>query len=178
MLLALIPGDNSPAHGINSIEEWITLYGDDILRLAYLYTRDRSKSEDVFQEVFIRAYRKSDSFRGDSSIKTWLLRITMNVCRDMMREFWWRRVMVVAPPEQIDRGLSAEHQALLHDRNDTLLQTVYAIPRSFKEVILLYYYEELETKEISTVLRIPEGTVRSRLHRAREHLKQQLKGKI
>ena len=67
------------------IEELIDLYGDAILRLCILYLGDRQLAEDAFQETFLKAWEKWDGFRGESSVKTWLTRIAVNTCRDMLR---------------------------------------------------------------------------------------------
>jgi RNA polymerase sigma-70 factor (ECF subfamily) len=72
------------------IEELIDLYGDGILRLCILYLGDRHLAEDAFQETFVKAWKKRDDFRGDSSVKTWLTRIAINTCRDLLRSGWFR----------------------------------------------------------------------------------------
>jgi RNA polymerase sigma-70 factor, ECF subfamily len=69
-----------------AIEEMMELYGSLIIRTAYFYVNDRYLAEDISQEVFIRAYRNWGKFRGDSSVKTWLIKITINLCRDHLRK--------------------------------------------------------------------------------------------
>ena len=110
-----------------------------------------------------------DTFRGDSSVKTWLLRITMNVCKDLRRSFWFRRVWTGKLPERTaDDGLP-EQQVIEREQNRGLWEQVLDLPSPLKDVIILYYYQELDVKiEIARVLEVPEGTVRSRLHRARK----------
>src|SRR5690606_2035399 len=95
-----VPSENEKVTSHVKIQQWIDLYGDDVLKIAYMYLRDKSKAEDAFQEVFLRAFRQMDTFRGDSSVKTWLLRITMNVCKDLRRSFWFRRVWTGKLPER------------------------------------------------------------------------------
>ena len=72
------------------IEELIDLYGDDILRLCLLYLGDRQLAEDAFQETFVKAWKRMSSFRGESSVKTWLCTIAVNTCRSMLRTGWLR----------------------------------------------------------------------------------------
>ena len=67
------------------LEAWMEQYGTELLRLCYLYIKDHQLAEDAVQDTFVKAYTKYDSFRGNSSIKTWLTAIAINVCRDIMR---------------------------------------------------------------------------------------------
>jgi RNA polymerase sigma-70 factor (ECF subfamily) len=74
--------------------EWeniVTQHGNNIMRLAYFYLKDRALAEDIMQEVFLRAYQKIGTFRGDSNMENWLLRITANLCKDHFRSWFWRR---------------------------------------------------------------------------------------
>lgn len=152
-------------------------YGDDVLKIAYMYLRDPTKAEDAFQEVFLRAYKQIGSFRGDSGVKTWLLRIAINVCKDMRRSFWFRRVWTGTLPERAADDKPPEQLAIDREQNRGLWEQVLKLPPPMKDVIILYYYQELDIKETARVLGIAEGTVRSRLHRAREKLKTMLEGR-
>lgn len=180
LLFALVPSENALREREAAIESWIGEYGDDVLRIAYMYLRDRQRAEDAFQEVFLRAFRKYGTFRGDSRAKTWLVRITINVCKDMLRQSWLKRVVsgLFAEPERPGTGDRPDELVVLRDRNRLLWEEVLRLPHEFKDIVLLYYYEELETKDISRVLGVPEGTVRSRLHRAREMLRSTLEGRV
>jgi RNA polymerase sigma-70 factor, ECF subfamily len=160
------------------IERLMNVYGNDVLRTAYLYLKDMQRAEDAFQEVFIKIYRKYDSFKGNSSEKTWIISITINVCKDMLRSSWLKRVFVT------DSFLTEKHEedtdkaAIQRVENKILFNEVMSLQPALKDVVILYYYQEFDTKEISKILGIAEGTVRSRLHRAREILKNKLKGRI
>lgn len=161
------------------MERLMDRYGNDVLRTATLYLKNRQSAEDAFQEVFIKIYNKFDTFKNQSSEKTWILSITMNVCRDMLRSSWLKRVMLTDRLGWNNKGYSdLESKVIKKDERKTLLDEVYSLPPSFKEVIILYYYQGYDTKEISNVLKIAEGTVRSRLHRARDLLKQKIGGRI
>ena len=87
-------------NGLN-IEEMIARYGDDILRLCLLYLGDRQLAEDAFQETFVKAWKGRDAFRGESSEKTWLSRIAVNTCRDMLRSGWFRLMKRSEPVEAL-----------------------------------------------------------------------------
>lgn len=164
-----------------SLEEWVDRYGDSVLQLAYLYLKDRDLAEDVFQEVFLRVHTRRHTFRGESSPRTWLYRITVNLCRDKLRSWALRRLVMageelialVAPPEP-----DVQDQVLADADRSALLEAVMALPVEYREVVLLYYYEELETAEVAEALSLSQGTVRSRLHRARARLKAMLEGGI
>jgi RNA polymerase sigma-70 factor (ECF subfamily) len=150
-------------------------YGADVLRLAYAYLRNRASAEDAYQETFLRAHRRRSSFEGRSSEKTWMMRIAMNVCRDMRRSAWWRRVLLPG----VDRAENAqphadglpEEAAVRAERDDLLLRCVAALPEPQRAVVLLHYYQEMSVPDVAEALGVAEGTVRSRLHRARERLR-------
>jgi RNA polymerase sigma-70 factor, ECF subfamily len=157
-----------------TLESLVDAYGDSILHLAYFYLKDRDLAEDVFQEVFTRAYLQLHTFRGDSSPRTWLYRIAVNLCRDKLRSFTMRKIALLG--EQVLDKLRGEEpdtadQVLEEADKADLLTAVMALPVEYREVVLLYYYEELETREVAGALGLTEGTVRSRLHRARARLK-------
>lgn len=158
------------------IERLMDAYGDDVMRTAYMYLKDVHRCEDAFQEVFIRIYKKLRGFRGESSEKTWILRITINVCKDMLRSSWLKRVLLADTPKT--GGGDAEKEAVENDAKRRLFNEVTSLPVPFRDAVILYYYHGLPTAEISRALGVAEGTVRSRLSRAREILKGKLKGRI
>ena len=147
------------------LEEAIRAYGDSLLRLCFLYLRDRQLAEDAVQETFLRAYRSYSRFRGESQDKTWLTRIAVNVCKSALRRE--RPLSLLDAPEG-----SYESQF----RDDTVLQAVCALPQKLREVVLLYYFQELSTPEIAKLLHLPRNVITARLSRARARLKTDLKG--
>ena len=153
------------------IEELIDLYGDDILRLCLLYLGDRQLAEDAFQETFVKAWRQYSSFRGESSVKTWLSHIAVNTCRDMLRSGWFRMLRRSRNVEDL-QGLAAPEDA----PGGELAEAVGALPGKYREVVVLYYYENMKLKEIAQLLRLPVSSVSTRLRRARTQLEKMLKG--
>ena len=147
------------------LEQAVKTHGDSLLRMCFLYLHDRQLTEDAVQETFLRAYKAYDNFRGDSSEKTWLTRIAVNVCKSALRRE--RPLPLSDAPED-----SYEAQF----RDDTVLQAVCALPQKLREVVLLYYYQELSTPEIAQMLHLPRNVITARLSRARAQLKIQLKG--
>lgn len=151
-------------------------YGNEVLRTAYMILKDRHRAEDAFQEVFIKVFRKYSGFKGESSEKTWLISITMNVCRDMLRSSWLKRVF---PTDRIALqrgGADIEERLIRKDESKLLFESVMSLPEAFRETVVLYYYNGCDTAEIGRMLGTKEGTVRSRLHRARELLRTKLGG--
>lgn len=153
------------------IEELIDLYGDDILRLCLLYLGDRQLAEDAFQETFIKAWKHLPGFKGESSVKTWLSRIAANTCRSMLRASWLR---MFRRSRNVDDLLSLPAPEAPDHRE--LTRAVCALPGKYREVIVLYYYQDMKIWEIAQLLRIPENTVSTRLRKARKLLGEALEG--
>lgn len=161
------------------IENLIRQYGNDVLRTAYMYVKDNHTAEDIFQEVFIKVNQKLSTFEGNSSIKTWIMRITINTCKDYLKSAWNRRVipMMEYQEDQIISDTdfdSVESQ----DTNDIIKTAVLSLPAKYKDVVLCVYYNEMTIAEAAIVLRVAEGTVKSRLSRARQKLKSALEGRV
>lgn len=153
-------------------------YGTMVLRLAFFYLRDRHWAEDASQEVFLRAFRGWAAFRGLSSVKTWLARITVNVCRDELRRRRSRELLWAgtdpAPAVREDDRDDPEEAAIARLERGRVLQSVLALPPDQREAVFLYYYFGFDTAEIARVTGCAEGTVRSRLHRGRERVREAL----
>lgn len=144
-------------------------YGNSILRMCYLYLKDFQLAEDVTQETFIIVYKKLDTFQNKSSMKTWIMSIAINLCKNQMRTHWFKRI----PLENFSEISSKDEYGKLLDET-TISAEIMKLPTKYREVILLYYYQELSVKEISRVLSLKETTVLQRLRRARERLKPSL----
>ena len=155
--------DKTPAD--RWLEEAIRAHGDSLLRLCFLYLRDRQLAEDAVQETFVRAWRAYGGFRQDSSDKTWLTRIAVNVCKSALRR---------ERPLPLSDAPEGSYEAQFRD--DTVLQAVCTLPQKLREVVLLYYFQELTTPEIARMLHLPRNVITARLSRARAQLKTDLKG--
>ena len=157
-----------------TIEELIDRYGDDILRLCIVYLGDRALAEDACQETFIRAWRHMDSVRGESNEKTWLSSIAVNVCRDVLRSGWMRMLRRSQPVETLLNLASGDIPRPPSPVRDAVLQ----LPGRYREVILLYYDQNMNAREIADCLHLSVNTVTTRLRRARGLLAKALKGEI
>lgn len=162
-------------------------HGNAVLRTAALLLKDIHLAQDVSQEVFLKAYERIGQYRGEGSLRAWLLQITVNQCRARMRRASWKRLLFRSflderGPEEAASGGKAvlESQAELEPgsarqiRELSLHQEIGKLELAYREVVVLYYYDELSVKEIAQVLRLSESNVKSRLHRARKALKVQL----
>lgn len=151
-------------------------YGEEILRIAYLFIADKNLC-DVFQEVFIKAYKKLSGFKNRSSIKTWLFRITINQCKDMLKSSWYKKehenvdYSIFSNNKSIDDSNMVEDILFSEFEHKKLYNCIDELSVPLKEVIILKYYNDLNENEISKALNIPLGTVRSRMHRAKNSMK-------
>ncbi len=155
------------------IERLIQDYGNDVLRIAYMYLKDRHLAEDAFQEVFIRVYHKWNTFRKESSEKTWIMKIAINVCKDMLKSYWHRNVSFYEF-EDIYKISNSTNDVEIEMEKKSLLESVLRLPDKYKDVILLYYYQGFSVQEIAQILDTTVGNVTSLLSRARKLLKESL----
>jgi RNA polymerase sigma factor (sigma-70 family) len=162
---------NIPSKKASLIEWLLNEYGTEIKRLAFLYVKDHSLTEDILQEVFISCYKNIDSFRDESSYKTWLIRITINKCKDALKRWSFRNLVYRGKIDILNDSNSPEKQTLSKAEDRLLMQVVLELPLKFREVIILFYYQDITIEEISMLLEINQNTVKSRLHRARTKLK-------
>jgi RNA polymerase sigma factor (sigma-70 family) len=172
--MADIP-NSEPINHLNRKEKlkWLmNAYGNDVIRIAYTYLKQKQMAEDVAQEVFIKCYEKMDSFRNESSYKTWLIRITVNQCKDVLKSWTFKNLYFtdIFKPKQTSSSL--EHSFSSVEENQLISKQVIELPVKLREVIILFYYQEFSIEEISDMLKINSNTVRTRLHRGRQKLKE------
>ena len=155
------------------LETLIDAYGDDILRLCVLVLGDRQLAEDAFQETMLKACKALGTFRGECSPRTWLSHIAMNTCRDMTRRGWfrmWRKNVGEEPLAQIRQEPPETH--------GEVTAAVFDLPQKYREVIVLYYYEDMKVREIAHMLKLSVNSVSTRLRRGRALLARTLKEDI
>lgn len=144
----------------------VNQYQGLLLRMCYVYLRDMEMARDAVQDTFLKAYQSWESFRRDCSEKTWLIQIAMNTCRDMQRSAWFRHHDRRITPESLPQTCCQASD----DNELDVLCDVMNLPAKLKEVIILYYWQNMNVNEIAQVLSISHSTVSSRLKRAKEKL--------
>lgn len=162
-----------------NIETLIREYGNDVLRTAYMYVGDTHLAEDIFQDVFLKVSQKLHTFHGESSIKTWIIRITINTSKDYLKSAWKQKVTTIT--ELHENTLMGEDQYSSVEQkedNQALRKTVMELPDKYKDIILCVYFHDMTINEAAKILHIAEGTAKSRLSRAKEKLKLRLERRI
>lgn len=164
-------------------------YGNDVWNYAYFLTKNAEQADDLSQEVFVRAYTGIANYRGDCSIKTWLLTITRNTTFTYRKSRFFRSSLWGATlplgesdPDRSESGQmmreraahpSAEMEVMRKAHVHEIWDIVLALPEKFREILLLHLRYELTTVEIADMLRISQGTVKSRLSRAKDKVRKQ-----
>lgn len=140
-----------------------------MLRLCFAYLCDTALAEDAVQETFFKAWKSYDRFRGEAEEKTWLTRIAINTCKDLMKSAWMRNTDRFVSPDALPEG-----EVPFDERDDTVTRAVLALPPKIKEVTLLHWYQGMTLEETAKVLRLPRSTVNYRLKKAKLMLKKEL----
>ncbi len=145
-------------------EEAVEQYTTYLLKLSYLYVKDKQVAEDIVQDTFVKVYAQFGDSIEVEKVKSYIVTMTVNRCRDYFRSWHYKKVQL---SEVFDR-----HEKNVHNTEQVnLTQSIMLLPVKYREVIILYYYDEQGTTEISTILKIPVGTVKTRLQKGRQLLK-------
>lgn len=153
-----------------AFRELMLTYGQDVWDLAFVLTKRHDLADDVSQDVFLKAYTSIGSFRGGSSVRTWLLAIARNTSLNYLRTAFMRRAILMERVTTDSTSPSAENEAISRSLSGEIWEKVLALPFKLRESLILYVKYELSVREIAGLLRISEGTVKSRLNRARTQM--------
>ena len=166
-----------------AFDELVNQYKNQVVNIAYGMMSDREDALDAAQEVFVRVYRSIGSFKENSSLSTWIYRITANVCNDILRKRQ-RSGNIISIDSQNDddeRGLeihdvsaAPEELAEKNERIRIVRQSISELSEEYREVIVYCDIEGMSYDEIAEILNCPQGTVKSRLNRARNALRKKL----
>ena len=158
-----------------SAEERITrlmsAYGDDVLRVCYLFLKEHASAQDASQTTFVKAWQSIASLRDGGTEKAWLMRIAVNTCKTILRSREYRLYAQSPDMDDLPEPAYEEHYA-----DNTVLTSVMNLPEKYREVVILHYYQGLASPEIAHILKLPQATILTRLHRARKLLESELKG--
>jgi RNA polymerase sigma factor (sigma-70 family) len=148
-------------------ERAVQQYADTVRRLCMIYLKNREDTEDIFQTVFMKYILRSAPFENEEHEKAWIIRVTINACKDLLKSFFHSHTVSF---EELTE------QADLTVQNKELLETVLALPKKYKEVIYLHYYEGYTAPQIGQILKKNVNTVYTLLSRAKEALRNELGG--
>lgn len=164
------------------LQEKIDSYSDMLFKIAYARMGNRADAEDIVQETFYQYFKASRKFEDEEYEKAWLIRVTLNGCHKVWRSSFYRRRSEVPDPQQFfekedqETGEGDPEEAFLDkEKARAVLEAVWKLPVTYRDVIHLFYYEELSVKEIAMILERKVSTVTSQLTRGREILKKNLK---
>jgi RNA polymerase sigma-70 factor (ECF subfamily) len=174
-----------------AFEELVAARSGEIYGLLFRMTENGDEARDLTQETFLRAFQSIGRFRGEADLRTWIYRIAINQARNRWR--WWRRrrrdSTVSLEATQGDAGqtimatlaesaANPEQQTLAHERESALRSALQKVKRAYRETVILRDIEGFSYEEIATTLGINVGTVKSRLARGRQELRQKLEGSL
>ena len=140
-------------------------YIDTVFRVALNYLKNRADAEDICQDVFLKLLQQKKPFESEEHIRSWLIRVTINACKNVLRSPWHRR-------ESIDDHIPK--LVFTKDGRGEMYYAVMELPLHYRIPLYLYYYEGYSTQQIAGILSMPKNTVCTRLSRARQLLRQEL----
>lgn len=143
-------------------------HGDMVYRIALLHMKNKSDAEDVFQEVFLRLVRYWDRIESEEHLRRWLIRVTMNCCKKQFDNAYRRHTV------PLEEGSGREPTCEMTKKDDSLWECVQNLPELYRGVVHLFYYEQYSIRDIGKILELTESTVKTRLSRARDMLREKL----
>ena len=155
----------------HAFREAMEMHSDYLLRIAYLYVKDWQVAEDIVQDAFLTYYMKFEQFEERASLKTYLVRIVINKCKDYLKSWKYRKLTLT---NQFFGAKKDTAIAIQNEERLDIADAVLALPIHLREVIIHYYYEELSVLEVAALLSVSDNTIKTRLRRARHLLKEQL----
>jgi RNA polymerase sigma-70 factor (ECF subfamily) len=154
----------------NAFEGIVRRWQGPLVNMAWRYCRDRGRAEELAQEAFVRAWRGLATWRRESSFSTWLFALAANVYRNDLKRFPTVNLPIeeiAEPSRPADQQTKAEERSL----NEVVRRAVLALPRRYREPVVLFYFYEKDVAAAARTMGMPEGTVKARLSRARELLR-------
>jgi RNA polymerase sigma-70 factor (ECF subfamily) len=155
---------------VQAFEGIVGRWQGPLVNMAWRYCRDRGRAEEMAQEAFLRAWRGLAGWRRESSFSTWLFALAANVFRSELQRF--PAVNVPLEDAAEPAAPATQHEGLARKQNEeTVRRAVLALPKRYREPVVLYYFHEMDVAATSRTMGLPEGTVKARLARGRELLR-------
>lgn len=152
----------------SELERYVRQYYSSVYSVALCGCKNPSDACDIAQDVFLKLYLYNGRFNEDEHVKAWLLRCTMNKCKDMLRSHWNRYSLPLEAASQKTADMNER------DGENSLIPVIMKVSKKCRIVLYLYYYEEYTVNEIAEILGISEFAVRARIKRGKKQLRQLL----
>lgn len=150
--------------------ELVSLYGNKLLRTSFLMVKDQAEAEDIVQETFIKVFKYIKGFKGESSLYTWIYRISQNLIKDRFKS-----QIYTVPYEDNEVDFKTPEEIIINNIDREILKAeLDNLNFIYKQVLVLFYFNDLSIKDISQILDEKEGTIKSKLSRGRVLLKEAL----
>lgn len=146
----------------------VELYSDTVKKICMLHLKNYDDTEDIFQTVFMKYVLYDGVFESEEHEKAWIIRVTINACKDYLKSFFRSRTVPIDEIRELTSDIEEDHS--------DVLQAVLALPKKYKDVVYLYFYEQYTAVEIGKILGKNVNTVYTLLSRAKKILKEKLGG--
>ena len=150
------------------VNQVMELYSDMILRLCMVHLKNAADAEDIFQTVFLKYALYDKPFESEEHEKAWLIRVTINACKDLLKSFFHSRTVAMEDLKDYAPDATPEQY--------TVMEAVRSLPKQYRDVIYLHYYEGYSAPEIAGILKRNPNTVYTHLHKGKQLLKEILGG--
>lgn len=157
------------------LQDLMFQYTEFLIRIAYYYVKDLQAAEDIVQEVFIKFYNSHSDYEERGELKAFLTKMTVNKSKDYLKSWTYRRVQMQNKLFHTESTMKTD-ELVRKDEETIIGEAVLRLPLKQREVLIYYYFYEMTTIAIANLLAIPESTVKTRLRRGKELLREQLKG--
>lgn len=151
-----------------AVSQAIEKYASTVKRICFIHLKNEADTEDIFQTVFLKYAMNDTVFENEAHEKAWLIRVTINACKDLLKSFFRRHT--VSLDAYVEQG------GVVDEAHSEVLEAVLALPEKYRRVVYLHYYEGYPAAEIADILRININTVYTQLTRAKTLLRKELGG--
>ena len=150
------------------LEQIFRDYYQLIYRVAFSQVKNHADAEDITQEVFLKIIRHDMRYQSMEHERAWIVRVTVNLCRDLLKSKWHKTSVSMEEVSEAQRGSCKNSTEI----QDDMMWAVLQLPEKYRNCLYLFYYEDYSIKEIAQSLEMPENTVKTNLKRGRQALKE------
>lgn len=150
------------------VNKAVEQYSDTVRRVCMLYLKNYADTEDIFQTVFLKYALSSAVFESEEHEKAWMIRVTINACKDLLRSFFRKRTVSLDEVMELPAQASQDHREVL--------EAVLSLPQKYRDVVYLHYFEDYTAPQISRILGKNVNTVYTLLTRSKQMLREKLGG--